>query len=132
MIRRERVSLPWLLALLLELMPSMFALTVTSSISRLTVGMSGMTSQPSIGSFLASLEGTGLETGLNVDHVRALDEYWAQMRLLYSCFEADLKGPDNEVYVHEIPGGQLTNLKFQATQLGLGTQWLGTLPSDLC
>jgi len=90
-----------------------------------------MTSQPSIGSFLASLEGTGLETGLNVDHVRALDEYWAEMRLLYSCFEADLKGPDNEVYVHEIPGGQLTNLKFQATQLGLGTQWLGTLPYRL-
>jgi pyruvate carboxylase len=89
--------------------------------------MSGMTSQPSIGSFLASLEGTGLETGLNIDHVRALDEYWAQIRLLYSPFEAELKGPDNEVYVHEIPGGQLTNLKFQATQLGLGTQWLGTL-----
>ena len=89
------------------------------------VGMSGMTSQPSIGSFLASLEGTGLETGLNINHVRALDEYWAEMRLLYSCFEADLKGPDSEVYVHEIPGGQLTNLKFQATQLGLGTQWLG-------
>ena len=84
-----------------------------------------MTSQPSIGSFLASLEGTGLDTGLNVDHVRVIDEYWAQMRLLYSCFEADLKGPDSEVYVHEIPGGQLTNLKFQATQLGLGTQWLG-------
>jgi pyruvate carboxylase len=87
--------------------------------------MSGMTSQPSIGSFLASLEGTGLSTGLNVEHIRSLDEYWAQIRLLYSCFEADLKGPDNEVYVHEIPGGQLTNLKFQATQLGLGTQWLG-------
>lgn len=68
-----------------------------------------------------------MDTGLNVDHVRALDEYWAQMRLLYSCFEADLKGPDSEVYVHEIPGGQLTNLKFQATQLGLGTQWLGMI-----
>ena len=87
--------------------------------------MSGMTSQPSIGSFLASLEGTGLDAGLNIDHVRSIDEYWAQIRLLYSCFEADLKGPDNEVYVHEIPGGQLTNLKVQATQLGLGTQWLG-------
>jgi len=85
-----------------------------------------MTSQPSIGSFLASMEGTGLETGINVDHIRSIDEYWAQMRLLYSCFEAELKGPDNEVYVHEIPGGQLTNLKFQAAHLGLGTQWLGT------
>lgn len=94
-----------------------------------------MTSQPSIGSFLASLEGTGLDAGLNIDHVRSLDEYWAQIRLLYSCFEADLKGPDNEVYVHEIPGGQLTNLKFQATQLGLGTQWLGTVsfkPTSYC
>ena len=87
-----------------------------------------MTSQPSIGSFLASMEGTGLETGINVDHIRSIDEYWAQMRLLYSCFEAELKGPDNEVYVHEIPGGQLTNLKFQAAHLGLGTQWLGTPP----
>jgi pyruvate carboxylase len=106
-------------------MLSMFVQTVFPYAFLTNVGMSGMTSQPSIGSFLASLEGTGLETGLNIEHVRALDEYWAQIRLLYSCFEADLKGPDNEVYVHEIPGGQLTNLKFQATQLGLGTQWLG-------
>lgn len=101
------------------------ALAGADAIDVCSDSMSGMTSQPSIGSFLASLEGTGLDTGLNVDHVRALDEYWAQIRLLYSCFEAELKGPDNEVYVHEIPGGQLTNLKFQATQLGLGTQWLG-------
>ena len=103
----------------------MFALIVNSLWFSTDVGMSGMTSQPSIGSFLASLEGTGFDSELNLDHIRALDEYWAQIRLLYSCFEADLKGPDNEVYVHEIPGGQLTNLKFQATQLGLGTQWLG-------
>ena len=58
----------------------------TLSVFSANVGMSGMTSQPSIGSFLASLEGTGLDTGLNVDHVRAIDEYWAQIRLLYSCF----------------------------------------------
>ena len=58
--------------------------------------------------------------------MRAVDEYWAQIRLLYSCFEAHLKGPDPDVYEHEIPGGQLTNLQFQATQLGLGTQWLET------
>ena len=55
-----------------------------------------------------------------------MDNYWAQMRLLYACFEADLKGPDPEVYQHEIPGGQLTNLLFQAQQLGLGLQWLKT------
>ncbi|RLV91405.1 Pyruvate carboxylase [Spathaspora sp. JA1] len=87
--------------------------------------MSGMTSQPSISALLASLEGDR-ETGLSESLVRELDQYWAQMRLLYSCFEADLKGPDPEVYQHEIPGGQLTNLLFQAQQLGLGAKWLQT------
>ena len=88
--------------------------------------MSGMTSQPSIGAILASLEGSDLDPGLNGPNVRALDQYWSQLRLLYSPFEAGLTGPDPEVYQHEIPGGQLTNLIFQATQLGLGTQWLET------
>lgn len=87
--------------------------------------MSGLTSQPSINALLASLEGN-IDTGINVEHVRELDAYWAEMRLLYSCFEADLKGPDPEVYQHEIPGGQLTNLLFQAQQLGLGEQWAET------
>jgi pyruvate carboxylase len=88
--------------------------------------MSGMTSQPSINALLASLEGTSLDPGLNVHHVRALDTYWSQLRLLYSPFEAHLAGPDPEVYEHEIPGGQLTNMMFQAQQLGLGSQWLQT------
>jgi pyruvate carboxylase len=88
--------------------------------------LSGMTSQPSIGAFLASVEGTEFETGLNGHNVRSLDTYWAQLRLLYSPFEAGLTGPDPEVYEHEIPGGQLTNLIFQASQLGLGTQWAET------
>ncbi|CAH2352489.1 pyruvate carboxylase 2 [[Candida] railenensis] len=87
--------------------------------------MSGMTSQPSINAILASFEGE-IESGLQESLVRELDNYWAQMRLLYSCFEADLKGPDPEVYQHEIPGGQLTNLLFQAQQLGLGERWLLT------
>ncbi|KAJ9503552.1 pyruvate carboxylase [Exophiala xenobiotica] len=88
--------------------------------------MSGMTSQPSIGAILASLEGTQYDPGLNGHNVRALDQYWSQLRLLYSPFEAGLTGPDPEVYSHEIPGGQLTNLIFQASQLGLGAQWLET------
>lgn len=91
-----------------------------------TDSMSGMTSQPSIGAILASLEGTDLDPGLNGSAVRALDTYWSQLRLLYSPFEAGLTGPDPEVYEHEIPGGQLTNLIFQASQLGLGAQWLET------
>ncbi|CAN3357593.1 pyruvate carboxylase 2 [Diutina catenulata] len=87
--------------------------------------MSGMTSQPSISAILASLEGQ-VDTGLEESKVRELDAYWSQMRLLYSCFEADLKGPDPDVYQTEIPGGQLTNLLFQASQLGLGERWIHT------
>ncbi|KAK7184882.1 pyruvate carboxylase [Paraphaeosphaeria sporulosa] len=88
--------------------------------------MSGMTSQPSVGAILASLEGTDFETGLDAHQIRSLDSYWAQLRLLYSPFEAGLTGPDPEVYEHEIPGGQLTNLIFQASQQGLGEQWAQT------
>lgn len=91
-----------------------------------TDSLSGMTSQPSVGAVLSSLEGSQQECGLNIHHVRAIDTYWAQLRLLYSPFEAHLTGPDPEVYEHEIPGGQLTNMMFQAQQLGLGAQWAET------
>ncbi|KAJ5225413.1 Pyruvate carboxylase [Penicillium chermesinum] len=91
-----------------------------------TDSLSGMTSQPSIGAILASLQGTEQDLNLDLTHIRALDTYWAQLRLLYSPFEAGLTGPDPEVYEHEIPGGQLTNLIFQASQLGLGQQWAET------
>lgn len=72
------------------------------------------------------MEGSEHDPGLNPAHVRALDSYWAQLRLLYSPFEAHLAGPDPEVYEHEIPGGQLTNMMFQAQTLGLGSQWAET------
>lgn len=88
--------------------------------------MSGMTSQPSVGAVLASLEGGPHDPGLDHSMIRQLDAYWAQLRLLYSPFEAGLTGPDPEVYEHEIPGGQLTNLIFQASQQGLGEQWAQT------
>jgi pyruvate carboxylase len=91
-----------------------------------TDSMSGMTSQPSVGAVLASLEGSEFDPHLNVHHVRAIDSYWQQLRLLYSPFEAGLTGPDPEVYEHEIPGGQLTNMMFQASQLGLGSRWAET------
>ena len=91
-----------------------------------TDSLSGMTSQPSIGALVSSLQGTEYDPKLDSSHVRALDSYWAQLRLLYSPFEAGLTGPDPEVYEHEIPGGQLTNLIFQASQLGLGQQWAET------
>lgn len=91
-----------------------------------TDSLSGMTSQPSINAIIASLEDSEQDPGLNPAHVRALDTYWSQLRLLYSPFEAHLNGPDPEVYEHEIPGGQLTNMMFQAAQLGLGSQWTET------
>jgi pyruvate carboxylase len=91
-----------------------------------TDSLSGMTSQPSINAIIASLEGSEHSPGLDPRQVRALDTYWSQLRLLYSPFEAHLAGPDPEVYEHEIPGGQLTNMMFQAQSLGLGSQWLET------
>lgn len=91
-----------------------------------TDSLSGMTSQPSIGAILASLEGGPHDPGLDSHVIRHLDAYWAQLRLLYSPFEAGLTGPDPEVYEHEIPGGQLTNLIFQASQQGLGEKWAHT------
>lgn len=63
-----------------------------------TDAMSGTTAQPSIGAILASLEGTEHDPGLDVRNVRALDQYWQQLRLLYSPFEAGLTGPDPGMY----------------------------------
>ncbi|KAG0226845.1 pyruvate carboxylase [Actinomortierella wolfii] len=85
--------------------------------------MSGTTSQPSMGAVVAALEHTNLGTGIRQEDVIALNSYWEQARLLYSGFEANVRAADSGVYQHEMPGGQYTNLMFQATQLGLGTQW---------
>jgi pyruvate carboxylase len=102
------------------------AVAGADAVDAATDSLSGMTSQPSVGALLASLEGGPHDPGLDGPQVRAIDSYWAQLRLLYSPFEAGLTGPDPEVYEHEIPGGQLTNLIFQASQLGLGAQWAET------
>ena len=102
------------------------AMAGADAVDAATDSLSGMTSQPSINAIIASLQGTGFEAGLDSKLVRSLDVYWQQLRLVYSPFEAHLAGPDPEVYEHEIPGGQLTNMMFQASQLGLGSQWLET------
>ncbi|CEL61825.1 pyruvate carboxylase subunit A [Rhizoctonia solani AG-1 IB] len=85
--------------------------------------MSGLTSQPSMGAVCAALEQTHLGTGIRYDDIQALNQYWSQIRLLYSCFEANVRASDSSVFEHEMPGGQYTNLMFQASQLGLGSQW---------
>ncbi|KAJ7224521.1 pyruvate carboxylase, partial [Mycena pura] len=85
--------------------------------------MSGLTSQPSMGAVCMALEQTSLGTGIRFEDIQALNIYWSQIRLLYSCFEANVRASDSSVFDHEMPGGQYTNLMFQASQLGLGTQW---------
>jgi pyruvate carboxylase len=89
--------------------------------------ISGSTSQPAISSMLATLEDTAYKSELSLDQTSAVDKYWAQLRLMYSGFDADLRSPDPTIYKHEIPGGQYSNLLFQARQNGLGAKWDETL-----
>lgn len=84
--------------------------------------MSGMTSQPSMGAIVASLQGSDLDTGFNLSDVSEYSAYWEQTRTLYGPFECatTMKTGNADVYLNEIPGGQYTNLQFQAYSLGLG------------
>ncbi|MBR1146169.1 pyruvate carboxylase [Bradyrhizobium sp. AUGA SZCCT0431] len=85
--------------------------------------MSGTTSQPTLGSVVAALAQTERDTCLDVDAVRRISFYWQAVRARYSAFESDLKGGASEVYLHEMPGGQFTNLIEQARSLGLEARW---------
>jgi len=85
--------------------------------------MSGLTSQPSMGAIVNTLQGTQLDTGVDPKAILPLSQYWEQTRELYAPFESNMKAVSSDVYVHEMPGGQYTNLKFQATSLGLGDEW---------
>ncbi|KQS70326.1 pyruvate carboxylase, mitochondrial isoform X2 [Drosophila erecta] len=84
--------------------------------------MSGMTSQPSMGAVVASLQGTPLDTNLDLRTVSEYSAYWEQTRTLYAPFECTttMRSGNADVYLNEIPGGQYTNLQFQAFSLGLG------------
>ncbi|CAI9740990.1 pyruvate carboxylase, mitochondrial-like isoform X2 [Octopus vulgaris] len=87
--------------------------------------MSGMTSQPSMGAVVASLEGTDNDTGIDLDKVSTYSAYWEQARNLYGPFECcvTMKSGNSDIYKNEIPGGQYTNLQFQAFSLGLADQF---------
>nr|ARI45073.1 pyruvate carboxylase [Leptinotarsa decemlineata] len=84
--------------------------------------MSGLTSQPSMGAIVASLIGTDLDTGFTLPKISEYSAYWEQTRTLYAPFECTttMKSGNADVYGNEIPGGQYTNLQFQAYSLGLG------------
>ena len=85
--------------------------------------LSGNTSQPCLGSIVEALKGTDRDPGLDPAWIRRISFYWEAVRNQYAAFESDLKGPASEVYLHEMPGGQFTNLKEQARSLGLETRW---------
>ncbi len=85
--------------------------------------MAGTTSQPSLSALVAATDGTERTTGLDIDSVFALEPYWESVRTLYRPFESGLASPTGRVYFHEIPGGQLSNLRQQAIALGLGDRF---------
>jgi pyruvate carboxylase len=82
--------------------------------------MSGTTSQPSLSALVAATAHTELDTGLSLEAVSDLEPYWEAVRSVYQPFESGLPAPTGRVYRHEIPGGQLSNLRQQAISLGLG------------
>ena len=84
---------------------------------------SGGTSQPCLGSIVEALRNTDRDTGLDIGNIREISEYWEQVRAQYAAFESGLMAPASEVYLHEMPGGQFTNLKAQARSLGLEERW---------
>ena len=85
--------------------------------------MSGMTSQPCLNSLVAALRHTPRDTGVDPDALDVLSRYWSTVRDLYYPFEEGLRAPGPDVYHHEMPGGQYTNLRQQARNLGLENRW---------
>jgi pyruvate carboxylase len=85
--------------------------------------MSGTTSQPSLNSLVAALSNTDRESGLDLDSMNRCADYWEVVRNYYLPFDSSPKSGTAEVYLHEMPGGQYTNLKEQAESMGLGHKW---------
>ena len=81
--------------------------------------LAGTTSQPSLSAIVAAFSNSARDTGLDLKAVSDLEPYWEAVRQLYKPFEKGIPGPTGRVYRHEIPGGQLSNLRAQATALGL-------------
>ena len=85
--------------------------------------MAGMTSQPSMNAVVAALEGTERDTGLELDRLQQLTDYWEDVRKRYDSFEGGITSNNTDIYRYEIPGGQYTNLKPQVESLGLGDRF---------
>src|SRR3954465_15143395 len=85
--------------------------------------MSGSTSQPNLNSIVAALQHTQRDTLLDLDALNEFSDYWEQVRAYYAPFDTAPKSGSAEVYLHEMPGGQYTNLKEQAASMGVGHRW---------
>ncbi len=85
--------------------------------------MAGTTSQPSLSAIVAAAAHSEYDTGVSLTAVCDLEPYWEALRKVYAPFESGLPSPTGRVYTHEIPGGQLSNLRQQAIALGLGDQF---------
>ncbi len=85
--------------------------------------LSGNTSQATLGTVVESLRHTERDTGIDPGAVRQISDYWEGVRAQYAAFETGQQAPSSEVYLHEMPGGQFTNLKAQARSLGLEDRW---------
>jgi pyruvate carboxylase len=85
--------------------------------------MSGLTSQPSLGAIIATLEGSERDPGIALDRIQPFARYWEGVRRFYAPFEAEMRSGTSDVYRHEMPGGQYTNLREQARTMGLEHRW---------
>jgi pyruvate carboxylase len=85
--------------------------------------LSGNTSQATLGTVVEALQHTDRDTGIDIKAVREISDYWEAVRSEYAAFETGQQAPSSEVYLHEMPGGQFTNLKAQARSLGLEERW---------
>jgi pyruvate carboxylase len=85
--------------------------------------MSGLTSQPSMGAILAALENTDRAPGISHGDIQPFARYWEGVRHYYAPFEAEIRAGTSDVYRHEMPGGQYTNLREQARSMGLDARW---------
>lgn len=94
-----------------------------SAIDAAMDSLSGNTSQPTLGSLVEALAHTDRDTGLDVSAIREISNYWEAVRAHYAAYESGLQAPASEVYLHEMPGGQFTNLKAQARSMGLEERW---------
>ena len=94
-----------------------------SAVDGAAAPLAGTTSQPSLSSIVAAAKYTPYDTGLSLSAVCDLEPYWESLRKVYAPFESGLPSPTGRVYSHEIPGGQLSNLRQQAIALGLGNRF---------